>query len=263
MECGVWNCGAEKLDIERSAIEASKNRRGDNESGENRKGEKRRRDMVKGVIFDLDGTLLDTLDDLHSAVNVVMRKMGFPCRTRGEVCSFIGDGVPKLIERALPSGISSDVYESALASFRSYYGMHCADLTRPYVGIEDMLVSLKKSGYVIAVVSNKPDTAVRALCDRFFGGLIDACRGQLPNVPTKPSPESVFAVMSMLGEGNYIYVGDSDVDILTAKNAELPCISVTWGFRTEEFLRAHGAECIISSTDELLHIVRENFNGRG
>lgn len=207
--------------------------------------------MRYGIIFDLDGTLLDTLEDLYLSVNAVMKKFGFPCRTRDEVRSFIGNGVPKLIERALPSGVSREVYGDVLSDFKNYYREHCADNTCPYDGIIDLLTRLKENGYSTAVVSNKADFAVKSLCDGFFGGLIDISRGQLDGVPTKPSPESLFAVMDMLGADRYIYVGDSDVDILTAKNAHIPCISVSWGFRSEEFLISHGAENIARTAEEL------------
>lgn len=215
--------------------------------------------MRYGIIFDLDGTLLDTLEDLYLSVNASMKHFGFECRTRDEVRSFIGNGVPKLIERSLPCGVSREVYGDVLCDFKNYYKEHCADNTCPYDGIIDLLGRLKENGYGTAVVSNKADFAVKSLCDRFFGGLIDVSRGQLDGVPTKPSPESLLDVMGMMGAERYVYVGDSDVDIMTAENARIPCISVGWGFRDVEFLRAHGAGRIACSAQELYDEICKEF----
>ncbi len=213
--------------------------------------------MKYGIIFDLDGTLLDTLEDLYLSVNATMEKMGFPKRTKEEVCSFVGNGVPKLIERSLPDFATEKDFDLSLDFFKKYYGVHCMDNTCPYEGILTVLSEIKRCGYGVGVVSNKVDFAVRELCDRLFFGLVDVCRGQVDGVPTKPSPESVFAVMEKMNSEKFIYVGDSDVDILTAKNAKIPCISVSWGFRSAEFLRENGAEHIVGNTKELVCVIDE------
>lgn len=191
--------------------------------------------MKTAVLFDLDGTLLDTLGDLHAAVNYVLQEFGYPERTMAEVCRFVGNGAGRLIHLAVPKGAEE---APVLAAFQKYYAAHCDILTRPYDGILQALEVLVQQ-YPLAVVSNKPDRAVKELAKIYFPGLY--ARGESTNCPRKPAPDMVLQAMQALGATRCIYVGDSDVDVLTAKNAGVPCLSVTWGFRDEEELRAAGA----------------------
>ena len=207
-------------------------------------------------IFDLDGTLLDTLGDLAASVNYAMRTHGMPEHTVDEVRCFVGNGVRRLMERAVPEGTAHPVFEAAFATFRRHYMEHSLDTTRPYEGIPEMLCELKRRGKHTAVVSNKFDTATKELCRHFFADTIDVAVGEheAEGIRKKPAPDTVLQALSQLGVGQEgtVYVGDSDVDILTARNSGLPCISVLWGFRNREFLLAHGAETFISQPSELL-----------
>lgn len=192
--------------------------------------------MHTAIIFDLDGTLLDTLSDLHAAVNHVLEEFGYPTRSIEEVCRFVGNGAARLIHLAVPDGVPE---EPVLKAFQSYYGTHCDILTKPYDGIPEILGQLQGQ-YPLAVVSNKPDHAVKELASIYFPTLY--ARGESAECPRKPAPDMVFAAMQALGVDRCIYVGDSDVDIMTAKNAGVPCLSVTWGFRREEELAQVGAQ---------------------
>lgn len=206
-------------------------------------------------IFDLDGTLTDTLEDLKNSVNFAMRSMGFPERTLDEVRRFVGNGMEKLIKRSIPENADDEAAAKALGFFKEYYRDHLNDTTVPYDGIMQMLIKLRDRGIKTAVVSNKADEAVKAIVSGFFGGLIIVSRGKMPDVPPKPSPEAVFEVMKTLGCENAVYAGDSDVDVETAHNAGLECIGVTWGFRGRELLEKCSADYIVDSPDEILSIV--------
>lgn len=199
--------------------------------------------MTDTVIFDLDGTLLDTLEDLTDSVNHAMAAFGFPLHTIDEVRTFVGNGAPKLLERSIPRGLENPDYEAALAAFKAHYAAHCEDKTKPYDGVPEMLAELKRQGYHMAVVSNKFDGAVKKLCKKYFGEFIAVSIGESAEVKRKPAPDTVYRALRELGcdASRAVYVGDSEVDIRTAKNASLPCISVTWGFRTEEKLLGEGA----------------------
>lgn len=199
--------------------------------------------MTDTVIFDLDGTLLDTLDDLTDSVNYAMQKFGFSAHTRAEIRAFLGNGAPTLLERSIPQGVQNPAYEAALAAFKAYYAEHCEDKTKPYEGVPEMLAGLKKEGYHLAIVSNKFDGAVKKLCQKYFREFISVSIGESAEVKRKPAPDTVRRALRELGcdASRAVYVGDSEVDIQTAKNAGLPCISVTWGFRSEERLRSEGA----------------------
>ena len=199
--------------------------------------------MITTVVFDLDGTLLDTLEDLTDSVNHAMKTFGFPAHTIDEVRTFVGNGAPKLLERSIPLGLENPDYEAALAAFKAHYAAHCEDKTRPYEGVQEMLAGLKEQGYHLAIVSNKFDGAVKKLCKKYFGEFISISIGESAEVKRKPAPDTVYRALRELGcdASRAVYVGDSEVDIQTAKNASLPCISVTWGFRTEEKLRSEGA----------------------
>lgn len=192
--------------------------------------------MKTAVIFDLDGTLLDTLGDLHAAVNHVLRQFGYPERTIEEVCRFVGNGAARLIHLAVPEGAEE---APVLAAFQSYYAAHCDILTKPYDGIPEALAVLGEQ-YPLSVVSNKPDRAVKELAKIYFPNLF--ARGESTDCPRKPAPDMVYKAMEAIGAERCVYVGDSDVDIVTAKNAGVPCLSVTWGFRGQEELRTAGAQ---------------------
>lgn len=213
------------------------------------------------VIFDLDGTLLDTLDDLMNATNYALGQMGFPARSRKEVESFVGNGVAKLMERAVPHGTSPADTSGALDIFKSYYALHSKDKTAPYPGVPETLKSLRAVGCKLAVVSNKFDAAVKALAQDYFPGLMDMAAGEneAGGVPKKPDPTMVLQTIAALGStpDRAVYVGDSDVDLQTAKNSGLPCISVTWGFRDKPFLLDHGATTFIDSPIELTKLIVE------
>lgn len=209
------------------------------------------------AIFDLDGTLLDTLDDLMNSANFAMREHGFPERERNEIRQFVGNGVGMLIKRAVPAGTDIEPEEECLDVFRKHYSEHKEDNTAPYDGIIPALLKLKEAGIKTAVVSNKFDKAVKELCKPFFGDLIPVCIGERENVRRKPCPDSVFEALKELGtkKETAIYIGDSDTDVLTAKNAGLPCIGVTWGFRDRDVLEKAGADYIIDNPEELLTII--------
>lgn len=195
------------------------------------------------VIFDLDGTLLDTLADLAGSVNAAMRQFGLPERTLDEVRMFVGNGIRKLIQRAVPGGESHPEFERILDFFREHYGVHCMDETEAYPGILSLLDWLKRMDIHAAIVSNKADFAVKKLRDVYFKELVEVAIGEREGVRKKPEPDSVLQALTELGVecGRAVYVGDSDVDLQTAGNAGLDCILVSWGFRSRDFLLAAGA----------------------
>lgn len=208
------------------------------------------------VIFDLDGTLLDTLEDLADSVNYALSVCDFPGRTIEEVRHFVGNGIRLLIERSVPQGTPKEKTDRVYAEFMEHYAAHCADKTRPYDGISEMLCSLRKAGIKTAVVSNKADAAVKELCETYFAGLLDEAVGERIGIRRKPAPDSVKEVLKKLGveEGQAVYVGDSDVDVETADNAGLAEIAVTWGFRDKDFLLQSGAKVLVSAPKEIEEI---------
>lgn len=209
------------------------------------------------VIFDLDGTLLDTLDDLCNSVNYSLRTNNFPERSLEEVRTFVGNGIRLLIERSVPEGTSKELIDKTFECFKTYYAVHCNDKTKTYPGVMDMLKELKKNGYKIAVLSNKAQYAVTKLCDIYFNNLLDDAVGARENVAKKPSPDALYicAENNNINLNNVIYVGDSDVDVATANNAGVRGIAVTWGFRSRELLIKCGSENLADNTDELLQIL--------
>ena len=211
----------------------------------------------KAIIFDLDGTLTDTLEDLFISVNYALRSCGLPERSLDEVRRFVGNGVRKLIERAVPEDTGLTMLEKCFDTFRAHYVIHCQDHTCLYPGIATLLMSLHAKGYRMAVVSNKLQSGVNELARTFFHGVIDVAIGEQQGIPRKPAPDMVEAALGQLDvtKDEAIYVGDSDVDLQTAANAGLPCISVLWGFRTRDFLVAHGATTFAETPQDVLGLV--------
>lgn len=209
------------------------------------------------AIFDMDGTILETLEDMCASVNVTMDHVGYPRRTMDEVRRFVGNGAAKLIECCMPAGAEDPRYPAALEFYRAYYDAHAQIKTGPYPGIPELLNQLSREGVRLAVVSNKPDEAVRALTERYFPGVFPVAIGNRDGWATKPAPDSVYEAMCLLGarRESTVYVGDSDVDVDTARNAGLDSVIVTWGFRDEDFLRAHGAQHLAHNTDELYEML--------
>ncbi len=214
--------------------------------------------MYKAIIFDLDGTLLNTLDDLAASVNFALKQCNYPKRTTEEVRRFIGNGVIKLIARAAPDKISEDEFKKCFEIFRSHYLKHMTDTTRPYDGIIELLEKLEKKGIKTAVVSNKLHSGVVGLCDDFFQGKLSCAFGVENESERKPSPANVFKAINALrvNKDEVIFVGDSEVDVQTAKNSGLPCIGVTWGFRDCGQLVKSGAKYIVNKPEEILAIVK-------
>ena len=209
------------------------------------------------VIFDLDGTLLDTLQDLAAAVNYALRQQGYPPRTVQEVCRFVGNGVEKLMRRAVPAGLPEERIMAALAVFKDYYARHNNDATAPYPGVEALLDHLKAHGVRMAIVSNKNDPNVKALARLYFPTTISMAVGEGGGVRAKPCPDTVLHVMNTWGcdPSRVLYVGDSDVDIQTARSAGVDCASVCWGFRPEQELRTAGATLLVHTAQELEAVV--------
>lgn len=215
--------------------------------------------MIKAVIFDLDGTLLNTLEDLTDSTNFALRRYNYPQKTIEEVRNFVGNGVALLIERAVPNGRNNENFDKCLEIFKQNYSQNMCNKTKPYDGILKMLKILKEKNYKIAVVSNKFDTAVKDLCSKYFDGLIDIAAGENENcgIRKKPAPDTVNMVLKELNinSGEAVYTGDSDVDIQTAKNSKMHCISVLWGFRTRKFLEEHNAEIFAETPDDIVAAV--------
>jgi len=207
----------------------------------------------KLALFDLDGTVLDTLEDLTDATNAALAMHGYAPHSIDAVRSFVGNGIGNLIRRALPHGTNEAIINTVLGDFKKYYGAHCADKTKPYDGVLEMLRALREAGIRTAVVSNKADFAVKALAESYFEGLFDMAVGEREGVARKPAPDSVLEVMQALGatRAECVYIGDSDVDVLTAKNAGIDGIFVTWGFRSADCLREAGAAEILNSVLQL------------
>lgn len=218
--------------------------------------------MINTIIFDLDGTLLNTLEDLYISTNYALEQFSYPKRTLDEVRNFVGNGVAKLIERAIPNGCKNQNYQECLSVFKKHYKENMLNHTAPYEGIIDMLKGLRAKGLKIGVVSNKFDAAVKDLCKLYFNELVDTAIGESATTRKKPYPDGVLKAIKELGgtAATSIYCGDSDVDVLTAHNSKLKCIGVLWGFRDYKNLETAGADFIISKPDEIPNILNElNF----
>ena len=207
----------------------------------------------KAVLYDMDGTVLDTLDDLADSVNRSLREFGLPEVSRFQVGQSLGNGAKYLIRHCLPEGSDEALCEQVLSFYKPWYDAHCLIKTKPYDGILQLMETLRADGVSQAIISNKPDSAVQELAEAFFPGLMDVVIGESPAVKRKPSPDTVLAAASQMGlmASDCVYIGDTEVDLETARNAGMDCIPVSWGFRTEEQLRAAGAEEIIRSPEEL------------
>jgi phosphoglycolate phosphatase len=214
----------------------------------------------KCVIFDLDGTLLYTLEDLKNSVNFALRECSFKERTLDEVREFVGNGIENLMRKSVPDNISEADFQKCFEAFKSHYKIHSEDFTKEYDGITDMLKALKKEGCLLAVVSNKADFAVNTLCKKYFPDLLDCAFGEREGIKRKPCPDSVNEVVKLLNvdKTNCFYVGDSDVDVKTAHNADIKCIACTWGFRSRSVLERENPEYIIDNVNEILKIVGVN-----
>lgn len=209
---------------------------------------------ILAVIFDLDGTLLNTLEDLTDAVNAALSRNQMPVRTIEEIRQFVGNGVQKLMERSVVDGKKNPAFAQTFADFKSYYAQHCKDKTDAYPGVRQLLEELKRRDIAMAIVSNKIDSAVKELNQEYFSDYISTAIGETETIARKPAPDTAIQALAELGvsKEQAIYVGDSDVDLLTAQNAGIKCISVTWGFRDREFLLEHGAKIMIDKPMELL-----------
>lgn len=211
------------------------------------------------AVFDMDGTILDTLDDLADSVNFALLEAGYPGRSREEVRSFVGNGLRKLIERSVPQDVSGQAVDGVHASFAAHYKAHCMERTKPYAGILGLLQTLRQAGWKTAVASNKADDAVQALCRVYFSGLFDAAVGERPGIRRKPEPDGVNEILKQLDcpPACAVYIGDSEVDIQTAQNAGIESVIVDWGFRDRQYLAALGAQRIASSPESLLELLMQ------
>lgn len=209
------------------------------------------------AIFDMDGTILNTLDDMTDSVNAVLGRHNLPLHTVDEVRFMVGNGIPKLIERAVPGGSENPDFQQILSDFVAYYEVHCAIKTAPYPGVVECIRRLRDAGMKIAVNTNKVETAAVALCDDYFPGLFDVISGSRPEIPPKPAPDGIFEILRRAGmdiksdAARAVFIGDSDVDLQTGMNAGLDVIGVDWGFRGKKFLLEHGARVIAMTAREL------------
>lgn len=210
------------------------------------------------IIFDLDGTLLNTLADLAAATNHALAEHKLPQRTTDEVRLFVGNGIHKLIERAVPADTPAELHEEVFASFNRYYKQHCADSTRPYEGVPQLLQQLRAAGCRTAIVSNKADYGVQTLAKQYFDGQLDAACGERAGIAKKPAPDMLLAIMRQLKAepASTIYIGDSDTDLDTARNAGVPCIGACWGFRGRAFLEAHGAKLLAENVSDIWEFIK-------
>ncbi len=219
--------------------------------------------MIDTIIFDLDGTLLNTLEDLKDSVNYALKKQNFPLRTLPEIRSFVGNGIRLLMERSVPENTNAETFENCFKDFCDYYKIHMEDKTAPYEHINEMLTNIKKEGFKTAIVTNKADFAAQDLCKRMFGDTIDLVVGSTDDRPNKPAPDGVYYALEILGSKleNTVFVGDADTDILTANNAGLDSIGVLWGFRDREVIEKEGAKYIVSTVKDLEKLLISLKNG--
>ena len=215
--------------------------------------------MKTAVLFDLDGTLLDTLEDLLDATNYALRVHGYPERTLSELRRFVGNGAYNQMRLSAPEGTAPEKVQALLDTYKPYYTAHCQNKTRPYAGVKEALQQLGKK-YPLAIVSNKPDAAVKQLCADWFPGIY--ALGEAADCPRKPAPDMVFKAMAALGAERCVYVGDSEVDVRTAANAAVPCLCVLWGFRDREDLEKAGSVNYCENTEEIPRKIEELIHGK-
>ena len=213
---------------------------------------------INTVIFDMDGTVLDTLDDLADSVNHVLRRYGMPERSKEEYRQFFGSGIRYALRCAVSPQYSDDIIDGMIPVFKKYYDQHCLDRTKPYSGIPELMAELRKQGYKLAIVSNKIDSAVKELNRRFFSDFVSVALGEKDGVRRKPAPDTVFAALAELdaSQDEAVCIGDSEVDLQTAGNAGLPCIAVLWGFRDKDFLAENGATVFADAPKDILSILK-------
>lgn len=216
----------------------------------------------KLAVFDMDGTILNSLHDIFVSLNHALAETGLPEITFPQCRSYVGNGIRKLIERAVPPGTDAAHMDRVHAAFTAHYRIHCSDTTRPYDGIIETLKKLRADGWKTAVVSNKPDYGVQELCRLHFDGLFDAATGERPGYAKKPAPDLVDMILKMLGtaRSEAVYIGDSEVDVATAAQAGMDAVIVTWGFREEEALRAAGAKTLADTPEALYRLLDAGFS---
>lgn len=212
---------------------------------------------ITTIVFDMDGTVLNTLEDLTVSMNYVLDRFNMPGHRLEEYRLFFGNGVKEALRLSLPEGASADIIDEMMVVFKEHYDAHCLDRTRPYDGIVDVMRQLKEKGYRLAIVSNKIDSAVKELNDRFFADYVDIALGEKTGINRKPAPDMVDAALKEMGstKEESIYIGDSEVDLMTARNSELPCISVLWGFRDKKYLIEQGADCFADRPEDIIRIL--------
>jgi phosphoglycolate phosphatase len=214
---------------------------------------------IDTIIFDLDGTLLSTLEDIADGINYILKKYGYPQKTYDEIKSFVGNGSARLLEQSLPNGQKTSDFEKYLEEYKKYYLEHNNIKTSPYEGVMELLRGLSHKGYKLAIVSNKNDKNVKSLNKIYFEDYIETAIGESKDINRKPAADMIYKAIDELNSDleKAVYIGDSEVDIFTAENANMQCISVTWGFRDKEFLKEHGAEYLIDEPHELLELLGE------
>ena len=213
--------------------------------------------MITTVIFDMDGTVLNTLDDLAASVNYVLTRFGMPTHCTEDYRQYFGNGIRYALQCAAPDGTDEETIDQMLPVFREHYNAHCLDKTGPYEGIPELMKCLRERGFKIAIVSNKIDSAVKELSDQFFHDCVDVAIGEREGIRRKPAPDTVLQALAELksAKAEAVYVGDSEVDLKTAANAGLPCITVLWGFRSKEFLAEQGATVFAGTPKEVLDLL--------
>lgn len=216
--------------------------------------------MIKTVIFDLDGTVLNTLDDLAVSVNYVLTRFGLPVHRTEDYRLYFGNGIRYALQCAVPDGTKEETIDQMLPVFREHYNAHCLDKTRPYEGIPELMRGLRGQGFKLAIVSNKIDSAVKELNAKFFSEYVDVAIGEREGIRRKPAPDTVIQALAELKstKDETVYVGDSEVDLQTAANAGLPCITVLWGFRDKEYLTKQGATVFANTPKDIFDLLKEH-----
>ncbi|MBR5646875.1 MAG: HAD family hydrolase [Treponema sp.] len=215
--------------------------------------------MYKLAIFDMDGTILNTIDDLADCCNYICSKYGFPLHTVDQIKSFVGNGIPRLMRRALPSDIDDELFDKLLSEYIEYYGQHCNEKTAPYEGIVECIKNIRRAGVKVAVNTNKVQDAAEELCNIYFPDMFDCIMGSRPGIPPKPDPKGLYEILKEMNiskqeacvPGAACFIGDSDVDLQTGLNSGFDFIGVDWGFRGKDFLIRNGAEVVVMNAEEL------------